>query len=106
MILYIDSNAAYLVLPHAQSRMAGHFFLGPDPSKSPATTSNGPISTKCKTICHVASSAAEAETAALFHNAQAARPIRYMLVELGHLQPPSSLKTDIMQQQMHSSTKL
>ena len=94
MILHIDSDAAYLVLPRARSRLAGHFFLGPDPTKTPVTTSNGPLLTECKTICHVVSSAAEAETAALFHNAQAARPIRYILTELGHPQPPTPLKTD------------
>ena len=94
MILHVDSDAAYLVLPRARSRLAGHFFLGPDPTKTKVTTSNGPLLTECKTIRHVVSSAAEAETAALFHNAQTARPIRYILTELGHPQPPTPLKTD------------
>ena len=39
-------------------------------------------------------SAAEAETAGLFHNAQQARPIRYILTQLGHPQPPTPIKTD------------
>ena len=39
-------------------------------------------------------SAAEAETAGLFFNAQEALPIRYLLEQLGHKQPPTPLKTD------------
>ena len=31
MVLYVDSNAAYLVLPQARSRIAGHFYLGSIP---------------------------------------------------------------------------
>ena len=94
MILHIDLDAAYLVLLRCRSRLAGHFFLGPDPTKTTVTTSNGPLLIKCKTIRHVVSSAAEAETAALFDNAQAARPFRYILTKLGHPQPPTLLKTD------------
>ena len=43
---------------------------------------------------HVVASAAEAETAGLFFNAQEALPIRYLLEQLGHKQPPTPLKTD------------
>ena len=45
MILHVDSDAAYLVQDCA-------------------------CSCKCKTLCHVVASAAEAETGGLFHNAQ------------------------------------
>ena len=94
MILNIDSDAAYLVLPRARSRLAGHFFLSSAPTPIRTVLPNGPILTECKTIQHVVSSAAEAETAALFHNAQTARPIRHILIELGHEQPPTPIKTD------------
>ena len=40
------------------------------------------------------SSAAEAETAALFHNAQIALEIKHILLALGHPQPLIRLKTD------------
>ena len=64
MILYIDSDAAYLVLPNAQSRYAGHFYLSnkatnPSCSRPPR---NGLIHTKCKGIRSVVASTAEAET--------------------------------------------
>ena len=94
MVLHIDSGVVYLVLPRACSRLVSHFFLGPDPSKTNIITSNGPLLTECKTIWHVVSSAAETETTALFHNAQTAHPIRYILAQLGHPQPPTPLKTD------------
>ena len=38
--------------------------------------------------------AAEAETAAIFHNAQQAVPIRIILQALDHEQPPTPVKTD------------
>ena len=94
MILHVDSDAAYLVLPRVRSRLAGHFFLSASPSIIRVVPPNGPILTECKTICHVVSSAAEAETAGLFHNAPQARPIRYILHQLGHSLPPTPIKTD------------
>ena len=39
-------------------------------------------------------SAAECETAGVFHNAQKAISIRYTLEQIGHQQPPIPLKTD------------
>ncbi len=69
MVLNVDSDAAYLVLPRARSHLAGHFFLSSPGSPTRIAPPNGPVLTECKTIRHVVSSAAEAETAALFHNA-------------------------------------
>ena len=40
------------------------------------------------------SSAAEAEIGALFINAKLAVPIRQALIEMGHPQPPTKIKTD------------
>ena len=31
MLLWVDSDATYLVLPNARSRYAGHFYLGSTP---------------------------------------------------------------------------
>ena len=49
---------------------------------------------ECRCLRHVVSSAAEAETAGLFHNAQNIISIRRILEALGHPQNPTPLKTD------------
>ena len=90
MILNIDSDAAYLVAPKARSRIAGYFQLNSN-FRSPPTT-NGAILLECKTLRHVVASSAEAETAGLFHNAQVAIPIRYILTEMGLLNRPLQSK--------------
>ena len=95
MILNVDTDAAYLVLPKARSRLAGYFYMGHNRgTQSTLTALNGAILVECKTINHVVASAAEAETAALFHNAQMCIPIRRILEALGHHQPPTPIKTD------------
>ena len=55
---------------------------------------NGPIHTECRTIRSVVGSAAEAETAGLYGNAQMGVVIRRALIEMGHPQPATPLKTD------------
>ena len=94
MILHIDSDAAYLVAPKARSRVAGYFHLSDNPSKSSKPILNGAIHVECKTLRHVVSSAAEAETAGVYHNATVALPIRVVLQALNHPQPPTPIKTD------------
>jgi len=99
MVLAACSDAAYLVLPNARSRAAGHFFLtslASATSSPPAPTPNGAIHVLCKTLRTVAASAAEAEIGSLFLNAQEAVPIRTALEEMGHPQPPlgTPLETD------------
>ena len=92
MILHIDSDAAYLVMKNARSRIAGHYFLGDLPPRPPAlpnpASTNGPIHTVCRRLRNVVSSAAEAETGGVFHNSQEGIPIRRALEALGHRQPP------------------
>ena len=90
MILSICSDAAYLVLPNARSRAAGHFFLSTLPTTTgvnPKPKPNGAIHVLCKTLRTVAASASEAETGALFLNAQEAVPMITSLQEMGHPQP-------------------
>ena len=94
MMLQVDSDAAYLVQPQAKSRIAGYFQLNNLPKSTPHPTVNGAILVECKTLRHVVASAAEAETAGVFHNAQTAIPIRTILKALGHPQPPTPVKTD------------
>ena len=70
-----------LVAPEDKSRIAGFFFL-----QTPLHTNNqnAPILVECKILKHVVTSAAECETAAVFHNAQQAIPIQYILTQIGH----------------------
>ena len=97
MQLHVDSDAAYLVLPKARSRGAGHFYLSsttPPGTSIPQPPPNGPILTECVTLRNVMTSAAEAETGTLHHNGIAAIPIRVTLGELNHPQGPTYFKTD------------
>ena len=94
MILEIESDAAYLVLPKARSRAAGFFYLANKPKTTNHPTINGAILIECTTLRHVVSSAAEAEVGALFHNARQALPIRHLLTSIGHPQPTTKIVTD------------
>ena len=69
MILKVDSDAAYLVLPKSRSRIARYFRLENKPPQLKNTRPNGPILIECKTLRRVVTSAAEAETSGVFHNA-------------------------------------
>ena len=94
MVLYVDSDAAYLVAPKARSRIAGYFYCSDHPNVTKRPKANGAILVECKTLRHVVSSSAEAEVAGIFHNATTAVPIRHILQALNHPQPPTPLKTD------------
>ena len=94
MVLHVDSDAAYLVLPKARSRVAGYFHLSAHPNITKHPQLNGAILVECKTLRHVVSSAAEAEVAGIYHNATQTIVIRRILEALGHQQPPTPLKTD------------
>ena len=94
MVLHVDSDAAYLIAPQAKSRVAGFYHLSTLPSKSKTPPMNGGVLVECKTLRHVVASAAEAEIAGIFHNAQTIIPLRRILVALNHPQPPTPIKTD------------
>ena len=82
MQLHIDSDAAYLVLPKARSRGAGHFYLSDkiaDNHSIPTPTPNGPILTECVTLRNVMSSAAEAEVGTVHHNGKVAVTHHYRI---------------------------
>jgi hypothetical protein len=67
MILHIHSDASYLSVSNARSRLGGLFFLG---NKSPEQdTLNGSILNVSAVIKNVMASAAESEVGACFHNA-------------------------------------
>ena len=94
MILTSESDAAYLVLPKARSRAAGFFYLHNQPTSTPHPTLNGAILVECTTLRHVVSSAAEAEAGALYHNARVTLPLKQLLEQIRHPQPPISITTD------------
>ena len=94
MILEIDSDASYLVLPKSRSRYAGYFRLLHHHNTPNRHIHNGAILIECKTIRHVVTSAAEAEMKGVFQNAKSAVPIRYLLSEIGHPQPQTLIRTD------------
>ena len=85
------------MLPKACSRIAVYYFLSdkpPPPPIRPKPTANGPILVECKTLRHVVASAVEAECGGIFHNAQVAIPLQQVLIDMGHPQPPTPIKTD------------
>jgi hypothetical protein len=90
MILQLDSDAAYLVCPEARSRAGGYFFLGNKDRK----LFNGALMVLAKIIKNVMASAAESEVAGLYMNAREAVPMRQALIEMGHPQPATPMKTD------------
>ena len=98
MILYVDSDAAYLVLPNAKSRIAGYYYLSNKQPPLPAIPNppmNGAISVECSSLPLTVTSAAESETGGLFVNGKKIIPIRTTLEEINHPQPgPTPLKTD------------
>ena len=95
MLLYVDSDAAYLIAGKAKSRIAGCFYCSDRSITNPPKPKlNGPIHVECKLLRHVVTSAAEAKTAGLFINGQKVIKIKRMLNALGHPQTMTPIKTD------------
>jgi hypothetical protein len=92
MILHIHSDASYLSVSNARSRLGGLFFCGDKPPQE--DTLNGSILNVSSVIKNVVASAAESEVGACFQNAQSGAPLRVTLTELGHTQPSTPLRTD------------
>ena len=90
MQLSVESDAAYLILPGAKSRIAGYYVL----NNSTNNKKPSPIFVECKAIRHVVCSAAEAETHGLFVNCQNAIIIRNALEGMGHKQNKTEVSTD------------
>jgi hypothetical protein len=92
MILHIHSDASYLSVSKARNLLEGLFFCG---NKSPHEDNlNGSILNAASVIKNVVASAAESEVGACFQNAQSGAPLIVTLTELGHIQAPTSLRTD------------
>ena len=84
MVLMVDSNAVYLVMPNVKSRIAAYFQLSDYPTKTNNPKLNGAILVVCKALKNIVSSSAKCKTVGLFYNAQMAIPIRYMLEKLNY----------------------
>ena len=90
MIAVCETDAAYLVLPKARSRIAGHYYFTnrQDDYSKGTITSNGPFHTECKALRRVVSSAAEAETGGAFENSLNLVSIRRICEQVfNHPQP-------------------
>jgi hypothetical protein len=93
MTLHIHSDASYLSENEAKIRAGGFFYMG-NTTKNDKKLTNGAILIVSKVLKHIMSSAAEAESGAVFINAKERAVLRTPLEELGHTQPPTPMKTD------------
>ena len=92
MHLYLESDAAYLVLPRSCSRCAVYYYIGDrlqSSTNKPAI--NGAVHGLCKTTPNVVSSAAEAETGGIYHCACEAVPMIDALIKMVHPQDPNGV---------------
>ena len=96
MQLYVDSDAAYIVLSKARSRGAGNFYLSNKFHSTPTIPTpkpNSPILTECQALRNVISSGAKAEVSTVHLSGKAAIPVRNDLNEMVHLQGSTPIKT-------------
>ena len=91
MILHTQSDASYLTRSGGRSVVGGYHFLG---DHDQPTRTNGAILAICTVIPVVVASAAEAEYAGVFINAQEAFHLRNILADLGYPQPPTTIFCD------------
>ena len=75
MVLEVDYDASYLVLPKSRSRFAGYFRLLKAHQSPNRSLHNGAILIIFKQIRHVVTSAAEAETTGIFQNVTVSLPL-------------------------------
>jgi hypothetical protein len=85
MIFHIHSDASYVSVSNARSRLGGLFFLGLQPHEQYKL--NGSIFNVASVIKNVVASAPESEVGACFHNIQSEAPLRVTLTEVVHIQP-------------------
>jgi hypothetical protein len=91
MILVGNVDGSYNSEPEARSRAALFAYLGR--ANDPCFV-NGPIECLTTLIPTVVSSAAETEYASLFIGGKALLPLRYNLLDMACIQPPTTLITD------------
>ena len=91
MVLAVYSDASYFNKAQARSRAGGHFFMSNN-TTFPAI--NGIIHNAAQMTKAVMSPAVEAKLSELYINAKFVAPVRHMLMEMGHPQPPMLIQTD------------
>ena len=94
--LYINSDAAYIVLPNVRSRSAEHFYISDNytnMTSTPHTKPNGSSLTECTTLRNFILSVAEDEVSTVHHHGKAAIPVHTALYEMGRPQEPTPAKT-------------
>ena len=69
IVLLVDSDATYLVMPNAKSWIDRYFQLNNDLNRITYPNINGTILIEYKTLKHIVSSAVKVETVGIFHNA-------------------------------------
>ena len=92
MQLHVHSDAGYNNESKARSRTGGHFYLGSHCDNKPMF--NGAILNPTTILKHVASSAADCEIGAAYHNCKEAIPLRITLTEMGFPQSPTRVVLD------------
>ena len=80
--------------PKAKSRGGGYFYLSTNANPPTDAPHNAPIYCFCQILKNVLASAAEAELSAMFENVMMGIVIRSILLDLGHIQPPTPVRTD------------
>lgn len=99
MILFIHSNALYLLVTKDCSRASGIFFLSDNKPlhlwyKGFLPKLNGIVHVLCKKLCNVVASTVEAEYGAMFLNGQQAVPMDTTLEEMNRPQPATPIQVD------------
>jgi hypothetical protein len=92
MIIHTHSDASHLPVSHALSRLGGLLFCGDKPKKE--DNLNGSILNMASVIKKLVASTPESELGACFQNAQSGVPFKITIIERGHKQPATSLRTD------------
>ena len=85
MIIAVYSNISYLLEKQARSQAGGHLY---QTNHNDKIFNNGSVLTISSIIKHIMASTSEAELAAVFYNYHEAIPLRIILEEMGHLEPP------------------
>jgi hypothetical protein len=91
MVLAVYSDASYLSEPGTFSCAGGHMFMA---GQEEIPLNNSAVLNISQIMKSVMPLAAEAELGALCINSKTAVPMRKMLKELGHPQPPTPMQTD------------
>eukprot|EP00957_Ditylum_brightwellii_P055790 4227492-Ditylum_brightwellii.AAC.1 len=87
MLLKVHSNALYLSVPEARSRVGGYFFLESEHDDQII----GPLLAVSTMLCNMMVSATEVELGALFENVKEAVVLQVTLEELGHQHPATPI---------------